>query len=114
MKLFVDDLRIAPEGWVVARTNTDAIDILHNYRVEEVSIDHDIKQTKYCGIDLETFLPVVYYIAIMDKAVRPKTIRIHTANPAGAMRMSSILNDASILCDVEESQQPFPKTLGGL
>lgn len=114
MRLFVDDLRIAPAGWAVARTNSDAIDLLHNYRVYTISIDHDIEQTKRGGLDLETFMPVVYYVSVMPVERRPKSIIIHTANPAAAIRMAGVLNDAGIECEVKESDQPFPKRCGGL
>lgn len=37
IKLFVDDLRACPKGWVPARTVTEAIRILATQSVEEVS-----------------------------------------------------------------------------
>lgn len=43
MKLFVDDIRACPEGWVLARTVTESIRILATQSVEEVSLDHDIR-----------------------------------------------------------------------
>lgn len=44
MKLYVDDIRPAPEGWQQARTVTDAIKFLSNFgnQVTEISLDHDI------------------------------------------------------------------------
>ena len=108
MKLFVDDLRIPPDGWSLARTNDAAIRALHTWHVDEISIEHDISQSKR-GYELETFMPVVYYLALMPETTRPKIIRIHTANPAGAIRMRGVLADAGIGCDIKESDQPFPK-----
>jgi len=120
MKLFVDDLRKCPEGWTLARNNTDAIRLLATGYVEEISIDHDIcvpfhgeisePVRRRLQIGGETFQPVVYYIALMSEATRPKVIHFHTANPAGAMRMQGILQDAGIASTYEESTEPFDLT----
>ncbi len=94
MKLYVDDLRRCPEGWELARTNTEAIRLLSTGYVEEISIDHDIcvpniefisaVVKKRLQIGQETFQPVVYYITQMKPEFRPKKITMHTANaPAG-------------------------------
>lgn len=114
MRLFVDDLRLVPDNtWTLARTNTEAIRLLATGHVSDISIDHDIcvpnvefldqSVRKRLNIGEETFQPVVYYIALMKPEDRPKKIRIHTANPAGGLRMQGILNDAGIECEVKES-----------
>lgn len=106
MKLYVDDLRRCPEGWTLARTNTEAIRLLAMGYVIEISIDHDIC-TPFSGdisksvrrrlmIGQETFKPVVYYIAAMNKEFRPGKINFHTANPVGAKEMMKILKDSEI------------------
>ena len=83
MKLFVDDLRKPPEGWELARTNTDAIKVLSMGLVEEISLDHDIifttqEESVIVGhYSEETFQPIAYYIARMEK--KPKVL-FHTAN----------------------------------
>lgn len=96
LKLFVDDLRECPVGWQVARTVTDAIRILAQWDVEEVSLDHDIMD-HFDKASKETFEPVARFIALLHdyrkshglEAV-PK-VRIHTSNPAGGLRMARIL-----------------------
>lgn len=108
MKLFVDDLRRAPDdSWTVARTNTEAIRLLAGGYVDEaVSIDHDIC-TPFSGelsdsvrrrlqIGQETYQPVAYYLAVMPEEMRPKVINFHTANPEGAAKMKSILEAVGI------------------
>lgn len=93
MKLFVDDVRDAPEGWVVARTVTDAIRILATQGVKEVSLDHDIAFQERHGFDLETFEGVAWYIAAMKE---PPEVTIHTGNAPAAYRMRDIIEDAGI------------------
>lgn len=107
MKLWVDDIRKAPDGWTHAKTVTEAIRLLDNNIVEEVSLDHDISHDIMldngnvvcrpypCG---ETFEPVARFI----KSIYPPNpcqsirINIHTANPAGAERMKNILKDYDV------------------
>lgn len=106
---FVND----PENWHWAKTITEAIRILATQKVRKVSLDHDITHTMPSGlpslnaggdkeainklIDIpiacpETYAAVAYYIAAMSIDERPKTVYIHTANPAGAQAMTNILS----------------------
>lgn len=92
-KLFVDDMREIPAGWIGARTVSEAISLLANLPVSEVSLDHDIiaradNGSSYQALAQETFKGVAYYIATMSN--RPK-VRIHTANAGAAHSMCDIL-----------------------
>jgi hypothetical protein len=117
MKLYVDDLRKCPEGWTLARTNTEAIRLLASGYVDEISIDHDICVANFGQISVplrrrlsigeETFQPVAYYIAAMKPEDRPKKITLHSANPAGVLRMKGILLDAGIEAGDKESTCEF-------
>lgn len=42
MKLWLDDLRPAPEGWTRAKTVGEAIRLLESGDVTEASLDHDV------------------------------------------------------------------------
>lgn len=107
IKLWVDDLRVAPEGWHWAKTVTEAIRILDEQDVSEVAVDHDIchenkmlageqefYSTSACP---ETFEPVARFIAMMWKEGEafPDFVTIHTANPIGAQKMKEILSQCS-------------------
>lgn len=120
MKLFVDDLRKCPDGWTLARTNTEAIRLLATGHVKEISIDHDIayfapdaKVKIRLAIGEETFQPVVYYICAMKPEGRPKEITIHTANYSAGLRMYTLMRDHGILAAVNESQQDFDECANG-
>lgn len=114
IKLFVDDLRECPKGWVPARTVTEAIRILATRDVDEISLDHDIqcqhedqivedtgdetnpptifyKQREYTSP--ETFEPVARYLAVKKYAegIRDTKITFHTSNPIGGKNMAEIL-----------------------
>lgn len=75
MKLWVDDERPAPPGWVPARTLAVAMDYLSYGLVDEMSLDHDL------GGD-ETTRRIVLTLAEVP-AMWPKVIHVHTANPVG-------------------------------
>lgn len=95
-KLFVDDMREVPAGWIGCRTVSEAIALLATLPIEEVSLDHDIIFPRhgaglYQALCQETFKGVAYYIAAMPADVRPKKIRIHTANAGAGMTMAGIL-----------------------
>lgn len=109
MKLWVDDIRNAPDDtWTVARTVTSAINALVMFEPEVISLDHDISHQVHvdelsrpfpCS---ETFLPVAQFIA--EKALAsarppdasaykiydPKVV-LHTSNPVGAKNMEQAL-----------------------
>ena len=42
MKLWIDDIRKAPSGWVWVKTSTEAIKMLLSRPIEEISFDHDL------------------------------------------------------------------------
>ncbi len=105
-RLWIDDIRPAPDGWVEAKTVTEAIRLIHKfgYQLEEISLDHDISFPVTVG-DVErpfpspdTFHAVAFYIAtyklFQDKVKKdlwhPK-ITIHTSNPDGAKAMKETL-----------------------
>lgn len=106
MKLYVDDLRKCPEGWELARTNTEAIRILSTGYVDEISIDHDIcvpnvefiseGVKKRLQIGQETFQPVVYYIIAMQPEFRPKKVTMHTANTDAGIKLVNMMQRQGI------------------
>lgn len=113
MRLYCDDLRKCPEGWNIARTNTEAIRLLASGYIDEISIDHDIcvpfsgevsePVRRRLQIGQETFMPVVFYIIAMKPEDRPKKIIIHTANQVAGERMLAMLQDAGIEAEYQES-----------
>ncbi|MDF3309770.1 hypothetical protein P3H15_32650 [Rhodococcus sp. T2V] len=77
MKLFVDDERPAPRGWLLAQDCRDARELLlvaedANHQIEAISLDHDL------GCTGETIMPLLY--AIQAYRWWPRELYIHTAN----------------------------------
>lgn len=106
MKLYVDDIRNAPdESWTVARTVGAAIKAIAMFgnSITDISLDHDISHQVTIG-DLsrpypcdETFMPVADYIALKwNMETHPGSpivplVTLHTSNPVGAEMMKSVL-----------------------
>lgn len=84
MKLFIDDERFPPDdGWVIARTSSEAISRLQFYKMsclnstirpEVVSFDHDL------GGD-DTTRPVVLWI--IENEFFPLRATVHSMNTVG-------------------------------
>ena len=104
MKLYVDDIRPAPEGWQQARTVTDAIKFLAQFglEVDEISLDHDISyNVEVAGTQRpfpspETFQAVAYFIGIYYPISKAPKITVHSANPVGAHEIQKILQTWSM------------------
>lgn len=73
-KLWVDDLRPAPDGWLWAKTSAQAVEFLATVAVDTVSLDHDL------GGDDTTRVIVLW---LCEHDAWPATVHVHTANPVG-------------------------------
>jgi hypothetical protein len=85
MKIWLDDVRVAPPGWTWVKTPEEAIALLETGLVLEISLDHDL------GLDEQR---TGYTVAAwMENAVAtgsfepPTSIVVHSANPVGRARM---------------------------
>jgi hypothetical protein len=88
MKLWVDDVRPAPEGYIWFKTVNDTINFIfeHADEIELLDLDHDASSeyNKYGGD----------YIKILDwleKTGRSYPIHIHSANSVGIANMRRII-----------------------
>ena len=102
MKIWVDDIRTAPEGWHHARTVTEAIRVIGMFpeEITHISLDHDISyQVEVAGVSRpfpspEDFSAVAYYIVMA--LMGPWKISVHSANPVGAKKILAILKEGGI------------------
>ena len=90
IKIWVDDVRPAPFGYMNAYTTNIAINIMklaveNEIDIEILDIDHDAGEWAYDGGD---------YIKILDWMERNQIsipIRIHSMNPVGVENMRRII-----------------------
>lgn len=94
MKIFLDDRRDAPNGWVLVRWPEEVIKYLKTGNVTEISLDHDLEDPLvhgqgYCSSHKErTGYDVLLWIE--EKVISgfvPPIIHIHTSNPSARIKM---------------------------
>ena len=106
MKLWIDDVRPAPEGYIWLKSSNEALRFIvaHIDEIELIDLDHDAGDYANMGGD---------YIRVLDELERKSHIitrvngaefhncwhgrcqeikfRLHSANPVGVQKMRSIL-----------------------
>lgn len=95
MKVWVDDLRIAPEGYEWCKSTNDALRLIvvNIEAIEEIHLDHDMGGN--FGGDAINILNELERKSHISEAfaesVRKIIFKIHTANPVGAANMKAII-----------------------
>lgn len=84
MKIYLDDERKTPEGWIRVYWPEEAIKYLKSGKVTEISLDHDLGDD-----DHGTGYDVVLWIeeAVITQAFKPPKILVHSANPSAKQKM---------------------------
>jgi len=94
VKVFLDDVREAPAGWIRCRTPDEVIALLETGRVSEVSLDHDL------GIGVGESEQTGYSVlAWLEREVAQGSWRfplpamqVHSANPPARERMTRAID----------------------
>jgi hypothetical protein len=89
MRVWLDDVRVPPNGWTWVKTSADAIALLAAGGVEEISLDHDLGDDDAFG----TGYSVVCWIeeAVATRGFAPPKMQIHSANIVGRARMEQAI-----------------------
>lgn len=105
INLYMDDVRIPPIGWTVARTVADAKRLLTLGIVDKASFDHDMGICDDCAKMQQTDQPELFIVGwcphasdgtelalwIVGTGHWPKQYpEVHSMNPVGRIRMASI------------------------
>lgn len=86
MKVYLDDERAAPDGWIHVRWPEEAIRLLQSGGVKEISLDHDLgDDERGTGYDVILWLEE----AVATRGFVPPRIRAHSANSAARPRMEA-------------------------
>lgn len=84
MKVFLDDERPTPAGWIRAYWPDEVIALLKTGRVEELSLDHDLgNDSRGTGYDVILWIEE----AVALNGFVPPRIVVHSANPTAGARM---------------------------
>jgi Cyclic-phosphate processing Receiver domain len=94
VKVFLDDIRPAPAGWVRVRTPEEVIELLRSGRVEAVSLDFDLgfrgEEERRTGEVVLGWIEERVFRGEADFDL--PVITIHSANPVGRQRLQRALD----------------------
>lgn len=94
LKVYLDDERATPEGWVRVYWPDEAIELLKAGNVEAISLDHDLGDDKR-GKGYDVVLWIEEAVAL--NGFKPPIITVHSANTSAAIKMrAGIENIAKI------------------
>ena len=86
MKVYLDDERQIPTGWIRVFWPDEAIALLATGQVQELSLDHDLgDDARGTGYDVVLWIEE----AVVLRAFVPPTIHVHSANSSAREKMLS-------------------------
>ena len=84
MRVFLDDERQTPDGWVRVWWPDEAIELLKSGQVTEISLDHDLgDDARGTGYDVVLWVEE----AVAQHAFVPPKIHVHSANSSARQKM---------------------------
>ncbi|QIH08847.1 MULTISPECIES: cyclic-phosphate processing receiver domain-containing protein [unclassified Pseudomonas] len=86
MKIYLDDERQTPEGWVRAYWPDEVITLLKAGGVSEISLDHDLGDDER-GTGYDVILWIEEAVAL--QGFRPPRIQVHSANASAVEKMQA-------------------------
>ncbi len=84
MKVWLDDERQAPEGWIHVKWPDEAIAWLKTGNVSEISLDHDLGDDRI-GTGYDVLLWIERQVAMAGMI--PPIIHVHSANSSARIKM---------------------------
>ena len=86
LKIFLDDERLTPVGWVHARWPEDAIALLQTGNVTHLSLDHDLGDDEHgTGYDVVLWVEE----AVATAGFIPPVMTVHSANASARLKMQA-------------------------
>lgn len=94
MRIFLDDERETPAGWVRVFWPEEAIELLKTGEVTELSLDHDLGDDQR-GTGYDVILWIEQAVAL--HSFTPPKITIHSANLSAREKMMADVNSIELL-----------------
>ena len=86
MKVYLDDERVAPDGWIQTRWPDETIELLRTGEVTHLSLDHDLGDDER-GTGYDVVLWVEGQVATTDFV--PPEMTVHSANSSARIKMEA-------------------------
>ena len=97
IKVYLDDERPTPKGWIGVKTPSEVIKLLKTKNVTHVSLDHDLGDDKNIGTGYDV-LNWIEEQVFTNKNFECPLITIHTANPSAMKKMILALKSIERKC----------------
>lgn len=109
MRIFLDDERLTPEGWVRAYWPEEVIRLIEAGGVTEVSLDHDLGDDDH-GTGYTVLVWLEEQVAL--NRLRPPKLSVHSANSSARLKMGAAIQSIERLAALNELTQTS-QDLGG-
>ena len=86
VKVYLDDERPAPEGWVRVKTPEQCIALLETGMVSHLSLDHDLGDDENVGTGYDVVLWMEEQF-FLNHYLPPENITVHSANVSARVKM---------------------------
>jgi hypothetical protein len=86
MKIYLDDVRKAPEGWIGVTTAHEAYNWICKGIVSHISLDHDLGEKVASGYDLTKWITRDFFEKKLKASQIPE-FSFHSMNPVGRENM---------------------------
>lgn len=88
MKIYLDDIRPSPEGWILCHWPEDVIVYLRTGEVTELSLDHDLGDDSHgTGYDVLLWIEK----EVHENNFEAPIMKIHSANGSARQRMEAAI-----------------------
>ena len=91
MKVYLDDVRTPPKGWVHAKTADEAIYLFNHFEIEAISLDHDLGDKNIPERDGMTVLCHIERVLTVNPKYPMPTITVHSKNFYEKQRMLLVI-----------------------
>ena len=103
MRVFLDDERTTPDGWVRVYWPDEAIALLETGQVDELSLDHDLGDDER-GTGYDVVLWVEEAVAL--RGFPPPKMSVHSANSSARQKMQAGIDAIQALARARGLQRP--------
>jgi len=98
MKLWLDDIRPNPDGWIWVKNADELFENVFNDEgnlVTEISFDHDLGENEFTGYEILNIIESMIHMGDWKTAI--PIFHIHSANPVGRQNMQRAIDSISCL-----------------
>lgn len=89
MKIYLDDKRKAPDGYVLCYWPSEVIELLKKTHCEHLSLDHDLgDDNRGTGYDVLLWIEEQQ---VLWGRVPPDAISVHSSNPSARLKMEAAI-----------------------